>query len=631
MRWSLFGTFLMAVFPAMPSWCQTVDYSKIFFGNEASGWAPQQLGAFNHEIQQFMDLQLSNIYRGCPDASLPSLDPATKALFENLSLTQESSRDATPGRSGSVANTPLEYRSFDFDWGIDDATTEMTSVRIRELQDDKTWGSWKAVPVGTDIETLLEADGRPMGGYEIDANSLTRRDTLAPSLFVAKSPEALAGYIKLVGSPTLAGVPVILDFDESAGNALLSAYRTVSGNGLFSESTSIPPDFLKNVFGPFGGVDDVRCPKRAPQPSGVNAGSTVPGDVAPSATMVGPLEKDKLKAGVHDSVPPTAVEEREPEPPSEVDTAGSGTVADFVCRAEVSAEQCIDLVKRVVEGVWAVVVVNESEVKIQEGTLTFGPLRTALDRIRVALAMDDPLCDVQGGGFHAKMLNYFASRPGLALCGGVMIRDPAGGSAPMFLTAAHCLKDELFDSRRVFLVGDYYLESPGLVMANLTFRSAEWVEVDQKRVQSFRKDGTGPDLAIVRLQPDDVDPEKLNVMARDVKLAVDQQVLSRGFPAGIPRVSLDPSESLVRRIDQTAFYAQIDNLGRSSGSPIFDSFGAVIGILSKEVANMILSKDGRTGCAAFDSLSDVPDQMVQSMLPRVEFADQVCGQISCQP
>jgi len=160
----------------------------------------------------------------------------------------------------------------------------------------------------------------------------------------------------------------------------------------------------------------------------------------------------------------------------------------------------------------------------------------------------------------------YADQPVLATCSGVLI------GADLFLTASHCVPTQEFcdDLRVVF---GWYFESEGVMPA---MGADDVYECQAIEVISYARD-----YAILRLDRRVAEryvPAELRP-GSEGELFPDDRVSVIGFPSGIP-AKIDDSGRVLGRTGTESFAFYADVFEGSSGSPVFDNRGRVVGVVS---------------------------------------------------
>lgn len=143
-------------------------------------------------------------------------------------------------------------------------------------------------------------------------------------------------------------------------------------------------------------------------------------------------------------------------------------------------------------------------------------------------------------------------------CSGVLI------SANEVLTASHCVdrKESCANSQFVF----------GLTFSKKNTRTY--------KCKTIKKIDTVMDYAIVELDSDVTEAKPVPVSTR-TSLKINEPVISLSYPLGLPlKKDLGKVVNLDLMGNTRYFRAEVDTFRGSSGSPLFDSAGQLIGILT---------------------------------------------------
>lgn len=185
----------------------------------------------------------------------------------------------------------------------------------------------------------------------------------------------------------------------------------------------------------------------------------------------------------------------------------------------------------------------------------------------------------------------FTEQPRNALCTGVLL------SQHLFLTAGHCMrKVSITDAVVAF---GYYYKTPGvLAVADGTLHG---VTILSERLDPDSAE-TGLDYALLELShPSLRDGVKVDV-ARP--LSPGKPFTSIAASAGMP-LKFDVESQVVepRRASADSFFASSDTSEGASGSPLFDSDGYMMGILSRGQDDYLF---GDSGCAQQRIVDSIP-------------------------
>lgn len=160
----------------------------------------------------------------------------------------------------------------------------------------------------------------------------------------------------------------------------------------------------------------------------------------------------------------------------------------------------------------------------------------------------------------------FIKQPVLGFCSGVLI-------APnRVLTAGHCMESPQSCETTKFIFGWNLDKSQNSAISTSQVYSCKKI-IDLKLI--FNK---GIDYAIVELDRNVLDAEPVK-LALTPKLNVGETITSYSYPLGLP-LKVDTGTIIDSNPLLSFFKAEIDTFEGSSGSPLFDSKGELIGILS---------------------------------------------------
>jgi hypothetical protein len=174
-----------------------------------------------------------------------------------------------------------------------------------------------------------------------------------------------------------------------------------------------------------------------------------------------------------------------------------------------------------------------------------------------------PLCD-----------GTLAEEPIFGSCSGVLLRQ--NEDPPVLLTAKHCISSLLEDGEDTFVFFDY--DSLNIMVGGDSFTSRNFAQLDWQNV----KQHPSLDIALVGLSWQmGAAPESVRAAAPS-QPNVGQLVGSVGYPSGRPRKRIFGKGVTVGNTNSTTFEAFIDSFAISSGSPIFNLEGEVLGVLSHQ-------------------------------------------------
>jgi hypothetical protein len=168
----------------------------------------------------------------------------------------------------------------------------------------------------------------------------------------------------------------------------------------------------------------------------------------------------------------------------------------------------------------------------------------------------------------------FAEQPVIAACSAVLVDDD------LVLTAGHCAR-LCSVSRIVF--GLHY-DAPAALRAIMPEDVFDCVDVVADQIAA-----DGVDVAWLRLDRP-VGPERRPAQLRLDSPRVDEPLTLLGFPMGIP-MKADAGGG-VTRVDGDVFFTTHDAFEGSSGGPLLDAAGEVIGVLGGGAADLVTTAEG---------------------------------------
>jgi V8-like Glu-specific endopeptidase len=209
----------------------------------------------------------------------------------------------------------------------------------------------------------------------------------------------------------------------------------------------------------------------------------------------------------------------------------------------------------------------------------------------------------------------FADQPAAAACSGLLFE------ADLVLTASHCTRNVPCASMRI--VRRLYYQSEGL-LAPLTpgdvYRCSEVVASALPAASSAER----VDYAWIRLDRAVAPLEEPPIPIRDAAtaLVVGEPLTMFGFPGGIP-LKIDQGARVTdARSELLDYFASTtDSFYGSSGSPIFDVDGWLVGIQSRGANDFVLSE---SGCNVVARTSGEPTEGVEQATYAFRALDGLC-------
>ncbi len=185
----------------------------------------------------------------------------------------------------------------------------------------------------------------------------------------------------------------------------------------------------------------------------------------------------------------------------------------------------------------------------------------------------------------------FLEQPTLGFCTGVLIAQD------LVLTAGHCLLTQA-DCKKTKLVFGFNLKK-----ANQYEIPSNEVYGCEQILKREAHESNGVDYAIIQLnrQVEKIKPPHL---AKKDSTRVDDFLLSLSYPLGLP-LKMDVAKVMLNNTQENTFIVQVNTFSGSSGSPLFNSEGEVVGILSRGMPDFDedeihrVQKEG--GCLNFNS------------------------------
>lgn len=173
-----------------------------------------------------------------------------------------------------------------------------------------------------------------------------------------------------------------------------------------------------------------------------------------------------------------------------------------------------------------------------------------------------PLCDTG-----------IAQEPLFGSCSGVLVQD---GDALGFLTAKHCLGVLQNSPHPSYAFFDY--DGTQIVAGTRAFTSRRFGQLDPERVRAHPVF----DIAMIGIDWESGAPPAPARLATPDRPIVGQRVGSIGYPLGRPRKQIFGERVVVDWVKTNGFGAFVDSFAVSSGSPVFDFDGSVLGVLSNQ-------------------------------------------------
>lgn len=188
----------------------------------------------------------------------------------------------------------------------------------------------------------------------------------------------------------------------------------------------------------------------------------------------------------------------------------------------------------------------------------------------------------------------FLDQPSAALCSAVLIADD------LVLSAGHCFADDAACAQRL-IVFDYYYRSPG-VLEHLTQAD---VFSCRRVVARARRSAEQPlDYAVVQLDRRALD--RRPVEPRATPAVVSEPLVVIGTPSGLP-LKIDHGAHVIDTAPLVTgvFRLDSDTFEGSSGSPVLDVDGKLVGLLSRGAADYVAEADA--GCLQIRRIPSTTD------------------------
>lgn len=207
------------------------------------------------------------------------------------------------------------------------------------------------------------------------------------------------------------------------------------------------------------------------------------------------------------------------------------------------------------------------------------PTRYALKTYRLSQAY--PLCPNE----------RFLEQPLLGYCTASLI------SPNQVLTAAHCVDSKNSCSEAHFAFGWDQEKATTLEISESEIYKCQ-------RILKIEQSTKGMDYAIIELDRPVADVTPLKIAESTATLTAGTKLLSLSYPLGLP-LKKDVATVLSNDISRINFKVEVDTFKGSSGSPLINSQGEIVGILSRGMDDILeddiyrIQKEG--GCLNFNT------------------------------
>lgn len=229
---------------------------------------------------------------------------------------------------------------------------------------------------------------------------------------------------------------------------------------------------------------------------------------------------------------------------------------------------------------WGVIYGSDTR---QENTLQFKDLAAA-----VAVVVPDYRIELQSHQtYRLKTQSYkdfyglceghrFQEQPVLGVCTATLIAED------LVLTASHCLDHRKRCEGLKFIFGwDWAMAQSDLLSVDQVYSCAEVVSESEDLKM-------GADFAILKLdRPVPARPLKIG---EKISRSSQEELYSFSYPHGLP-LKIDRAQNLKAFLKPSLFRVDVDTFQGSSGSPLINSQGEIVGILSRGSEDFVEEKD----------------------------------------